>query len=133
MTWPGPPSRIARMSSIRGPGQKLPRASTIRVTSGEASVAIMGWRSFLDEQRGVGLGHDLDGRGRAGGLAHLVDEVVPLQAEHVHRHLARDELDPHGGRGLGELTRTGHAVLLAEAAHHPGAHAEEVHLAELQV
>jgi hypothetical protein len=31
ITWPGSLSRIALMSSISGPGQKLPRASTTRV------------------------------------------------------------------------------------------------------
>jgi hypothetical protein len=40
ITWPGSLSRMARMSSIRGPGQKLPRASTTRVV-GDDSVADM--------------------------------------------------------------------------------------------
>src|SRR5512143_1352416 len=78
-------SRMARMSSIRGPGQKLPRASIVR---GAAAVAVGSGvvssiaRSFLDEERGVGLGHDLDGGRGAGRLGHAVDEVLVLEAEH---------------------------------------------------
>jgi hypothetical protein len=34
-------SRIARISSIRGPGQKLPRASMVRTAVGSAMVAVM--------------------------------------------------------------------------------------------
>ena len=39
MTSPTWLSRMARMSSINGPGQKLPRASTVRVM--EIAVSVM--------------------------------------------------------------------------------------------
>ena len=41
MTSPTADSRIARISSIRGPGQKLPRASIVRVAGGERSGSVM--------------------------------------------------------------------------------------------
>src|SRR6478672_2317765 len=102
-TWP---SRIARMSSISGPGQKLPRASTVRVIVGILSVSVMtGSMPFSersgapdpgsDEQRSGALGHQADDRGRADGLGHAVDHVLGLEPEHVHGHLAGDELDAH--------------------------------------
>ena len=56
-----------------------------------------------------------------------------LEPEHVHRHLARDELDAHLLGDLEELLGAGHAVLLGEAAHHPRPHPEEVHLRQLPV
>src|ERR1017187_3479855 len=91
MTAPTWLSRMARMSSINGPGQKLPRASTVRVMAMVVSVMVA--TPFLDEQRGRVLGHQADDRGGAGGLAHALDHVFGLQPKHVHRHLARDELD----------------------------------------
>src|SRR4026207_2253326 len=93
ITSPTSDSRMARMSSISGPGQKLPRASTIRFTglmSCSVGVVICA-TSFLglDEEAGcVGLGHQLEHRGRADWLAHALDEVLALEAEHVHGHLA---------------------------------------------
>src|SRR3954454_13874295 len=131
-TVPGPDSRMPRISSMSGPGQKLPRASMVRVSCSVASSVIV-MPSFSDEERGVGLGHDLDRRRGPRGLTHLVDEVLALQPEHVHRHLARDELDAHSRGRLEELARARDVVLLAKGAHHPGPHPHEVHLAELQV
>src|SRR5665647_2401882 len=48
-----------------------------------------------DEQRGAALGHEADHRCGADRLGHALDQVLWLQAEHVHGHLAGDELDPH--------------------------------------
>ena len=50
MTAPTSDSRMARMSSISGPGQKLPRASTMRVVG--VAVSVMEVTCVLDEQRG---------------------------------------------------------------------------------
>ena len=53
----------------------------------------------------------MHGRG-AGWLAQAVDHVLALEAEHVHGHLAWDELDAHRLAGLEQLGRLGHVVLL---------------------
>ena len=91
-------SRMARMSSISGPGQKLPRASMVRVMVGAVLGHSVGVSSIAftilpvratraggspafgrvsDEQGGgAGLGHQPDDGGGAGGLAHAVDHVL---------------------------------------------------------
>src|SRR6187431_3598201 len=115
MTSPTWLSRMARMSSINGPGQKLPRASTVRLM--EIAVSVMADVPFLDEQRDGVVGHEPDDRGGPDGFGHAVDHVLRLESEHVHRHLARDELDAHLLGDLEELLGAGHAVLLGEAAH----------------
>src|SRR5512141_654312 len=83
MTVPTADSRMARMSSISGPGQKLPRASMVRSIAGDCwSVSmVMTFTPFrshaLDEQAGgVRLGHQLEDRCSAGGLAQAVDHVL---------------------------------------------------------
>src|SRR4029079_11016898 len=129
---PAADSRMPRISSMSGPGQKLPRASIVRVSCSVAS-PVISMPSFSDDEGGIRLGPDLDGRRGARRLTHLVDEVLALEAEHVHGHLAWDEFDAHGGRCLKQLTRARDVVLLAKGAHHPRAHPHEIHLAELQV
>src|SRR3990172_11101932 len=138
-------SRIPRMSSIRGPGQKLPRASMVRVMVGAVSsirVSLPGspgtqrpvvgvWWS--DEQRRGAVVEELDDGGGTDRLAEPVDHVLALEAEHVHRHLAGHELDAERLGRLEQLLRLGDAVLLREDAHHPGAHPEKVHLRQLAV
>ena len=65
------------MSSISGPGQKLPRASIVRVIGGRGEGVGHGWDVLrLDEQRGGALGHQLDDGGGADGLAHALDQVL---------------------------------------------------------
>src|SRR5688500_10486988 len=145
MTWPTCDSRMVRISSISGPGQKLPRASTRRVAwGGESTRAVMAVSlagscrlgragNWLDEERRGAVGEELDdGRG-PNRLAEPFDHVLTGQAEHVHRHLAGHELDPEGLSGFEQLLRAGDAVLLRQGAHHPRAHAQEVHLRELPV
>src|SRR6188768_3798471 len=131
MTSPTWLSRMARMSSISGPGQKLPRASTVRLM--EIAVSVMADIPFLDEQRARVVGHEPDDGGGPDGLAHAIDHVLALEPEHVHRHLARDEFDAHLLGDLEELLGAGHAILLGKAAHHPRPHPEEVHLRQLPV
>src|SRR3954452_23817000 len=133
-TSPTSASLMPRMSSISGPGQKLPRASMTTVGTGVAMSVMgtdpQGW-SRSDEQRLRAVGDEPEIGGCADRLAHAVDEVGALEAEHVHRHLAGDELDAHELGHLHELGRARDAVLLRERAHHPRAHAQEVHGAQL--
>src|ERR1035437_8890486 len=89
-------SLIARMSSISGPGQKLPRASTVRAMvavmlrsvpsmwairarrsgSGRSRCAPLRARGGLDEQRAAALGHEADHRCGTDRLAHALDQVI---------------------------------------------------------
>src|SRR3990172_5867846 len=121
-------SRIPRMSSIRGPGQKLPRASMVRVMVGAVSsirVSLPGspgtqrpvvgvWWS--DEQRRGAVVEELDDGGATDRLAEPVDHVLALEAEHVHRHLAGHELDAKCLGRFEQLLRLGDAVLLRQDA-----------------
>src|SRR5450759_1332829 len=94
-------------------------------------VAATGGR--LDEEGGVGLSHQLQGGRGADRLAHAIDQVLALDAEQVHCHLARDELDADCLRHLEQVLGLGDVVLLGQLEHHPRAHAHEVHLAQLAV
>jgi len=66
-------------------------------------------------------------------IAEAVDHVVTRQPEHVHRHLAGHEFDAERLGRFEQLGRACDVVLAGERAHHPRAHAEEVHLRELPV
>src|SRR3970040_2371154 len=79
-------SRMPRMSSIRGPGQKLPRASMVRVMAGVGVVSIIertlagspGTRRpvglwWSDEQRRGAVVEELDDGGGTDRLAEPVD------------------------------------------------------------
>src|SRR5689334_23431560 len=105
------------MSSMSGPGQKLPRASMMRTFVATVALSVISVPS--DEEGRIGVRHDLDRGGRARGLAHSVDQVLAPDPEHVHRHLARDELDAQCRRGFEKLARAGNAVLAAKGVDHP--------------
>src|SRR5690348_6624791 len=81
---PAASSRIARISSINGPGQKLPRASTIRTLVAIVAVPVI-VALPSDEQRRGAIREELDHRGGSDRLADTVDHVLALEAEHVHR------------------------------------------------
>src|SRR5437773_8067143 len=86
----------------------------------------------LDEEgdRALCLGQR---RRRAGGLINAVDEVLSLETEQVHRHLARDQSDAHLLRDRQQLVRTRYVMLVGQVHHHRRTCAGEVHFRQLQV
>src|SRR3970282_337282 len=94
---------MARMSSISGPGQKLPRASMVRVMAGVAGVASMSLTScpmsFSDEDDGAAARGQVEG-GHALDSVHEGIEVAGLEGQEVHGERAGLDIDPAQLLGL---------------------------------
>src|SRR3989337_2229922 len=103
MTSPTWDSRMARMSSISGPGQKLPRASMVRVMAGLAGVSSMSLTSFpmsfSDEDDGAAARGQVEG-GHALDSVHEGIEVAGLEVQEIHGGGAALRIDPAQRLGL---------------------------------
>src|SRR3989304_4628182 len=103
MTSPTWDSRIARMSSRRGRGRKLPRASVVRVMAGVEGVSSMSLTSlpmcFSDEDDGAATGGQVEG-GHALDSVHEGIEVAGLEVQEVHGERAGLDIDPAQLLGL---------------------------------
>src|SRR5688572_16798628 len=81
------------------------------------------WREIrrLDEEAHGRIAHLRD-RGRGTDrLLETVQQVLPLQTEQVHRHLAGDQSDAEVLRGLDQLIRLGHLTVVRQLLEHRGA------------
>src|SRR5438552_4162836 len=84
-----------------------------------------------DEQRDRRPIHLKEGGRGADRLLEAVEEVVLLEAEEIHRHLARDQAHAHLLGRLQKSRRVRRLVVLRELAHHVRPGAGEVELREL--